>query len=86
MASDAPTPETTAASWEAGEQLRRIIASLHAPQREALLLHYADGLTHREAAVVMGRSPAAFNSLLQRARAAVLQQGRAYFLDEEVSE
>jgi DNA-directed RNA polymerase specialized sigma24 family protein len=39
-----------------------------------------EGLSIAEIAVVMRRSPAAVNSLLQRARAAIFRQGAAYFL------
>jgi RNA polymerase sigma-70 factor (ECF subfamily) len=85
-ASDRFLPVAAAASEEAQDQLRRIILALNPPQREALLLHYVEGLTHQEIAVVLKRSPQAVNSLLQRARASVLRQGRSYFLDEEVSQ
>ena len=81
--SDAASPETIAADNEARQHLRTIVMALNAAQREALLLHYVDDLSQAEVAVVMGKSPAAVNSLLQRARAAVLHKGRAYFLDQE---
>src|SRR5437764_699378 len=51
--------------------LRGIVRRLAADQRDALLMQYVDGLSVAEIAAVMGRSPAAVNSLLQRARAAV---------------
>ena len=72
-------PDELAERAEACRMLRQIVASLHQDQREALLLQYVEDLTIAEIAVVMGRSAAAVNSLLQRARAAIFRQGRAYF-------
>ena len=67
---------------ERARLLREMLAALPEDQREALLLHYVEGLPQAEMAVVLGRSPAAVNSLLQRARAAVYRQGHDYFLGE----
>lgn len=64
---------------EAQGEIRRLVMGLPGDQREALLLQYLEELDHKQIAVVMGRSPAAVNSLLQRARARVLRDGRAYF-------
>ena len=80
------SPEAALAAQESARELRRMIRSLKEPQREALLLHYVEGLPQSEVAVVMGRSPAAINSLLQRARAALLRAGRGYFLDDSDDE
>jgi RNA polymerase sigma-70 factor (ECF subfamily) len=80
-------PQSALARAEARQELRRIVDGLRPDQREALLLQHMDGLSVSEIAVVLGRSPAAVNSLLQRARAAVYRQGQAYFLGaSEVSE
>lgn len=60
-----------------------LVAALPELQREALLLQYVEELSIAQIAVVMRRSPAAVNSLLQRARATLYREGRAYFLNEE---
>ena len=78
-------PGIAAGQAEANRQVRMLMAQLKEEQREALLLKYVEGLSINEIAVVMGRSPAAANSLLQRARATVFRQGREYFLNDEVS-
>ena len=69
---------------EANRKIRALMAALKEEQREVLLLKYVEGLSINEIAVVMGRSSAAINSLLQRARAAIFQQGQEYFLNDEV--
>lgn len=74
-------PEAAITRSEAQREVRRIVDSLNPDQREALLLQHADDLTIAQIAVVLGRSPAAVNSLLQRARAAVYRQGQAYFVE-----
>ncbi len=68
---------------EARREMRRIVLRLPEDQREALLLQYLEDLSHGEIAKVMKRSPAAVNSLLQRARAQVHRDGRAYFQEFE---
>ena len=75
-------PEATLARQERAGLIRELLAALPEDQREALLLHYVEGLPQVEVAAVLGRSPAAVNSLLQRARAAVYRQGHDYFLGE----
>jgi len=72
-------PEAAALQGETRRKVRELLDELKEEQREALLLRYVEGLTIAEISVVMGRSPAAVNSLLQRARAALLKRGRAYF-------
>lgn len=72
--------------YEQEERHRRIcalVAALPELQREALLLQYVEELSIAQIAIVMHRSQAAVNSLLQRARAALYREGRAYFLNEE---
>jgi len=68
---------------EAAAQIRRLVFALPEMQREAILLQYADGLSIAEIAEILKKSPAAVNSLLQRARAALYQNGRDYFAPEE---
>ena len=75
-------PEAALAREERARLLRGLLAALPEDQREALLLHYVEDLPQAEMAVVLGRSPGAVNSLLQRARAAVYRQGHDYFLGE----
>jgi len=45
------------------------------------VLKYANGLSTREVAAVLGRSEAAANSLLQRARDSFYAKGTPLFLD-----
>ena len=60
-------PDTADAVVRRDEALRRL-ASLSEDQREALLLITWDGLTHDEAASVLGLRPAAFRKRVSRAR------------------
>jgi RNA polymerase sigma-70 factor (ECF subfamily) len=78
-------PEAALARAEAQQVLRKLMTALNADQREVLLLKYWERLSIAEIALLMGRSPASVNSLLQRARAALYRRGRDYFLgsDEE---
>lgn len=71
---------------EGRAQIREVLAGLKDEQREALLLKYVEELSVAEIAQVMNRSHAAANSLLQRARAAAFQAGRAYFLPNDSDE
>ena len=66
---------------EAALKLRSILMGLNETYREALILQYVEGLSISEVARVLGRTPAAANSLLQRARAAAFQVGREYFME-----
>jgi RNA polymerase sigma-70 factor (ECF subfamily) len=75
-------PEAAVMRTEARRVLGELVAQLGADQREALLLHYMEGLTVADIAVVMGRSPASVKSLLQRARATLHHRGRGYFLGD----
>ena len=77
------TPEETALRRERYLTLRRLIFALKEEQREALLLHYVDGLSLAEVGIVLGKSPGAVSSLLQRARATVQQRGAHYFEEEK---
>jgi RNA polymerase sigma-70 factor (ECF subfamily) len=72
-------PEDAALHKEAGRVMRHLLERLPEPQREALLLQVEHGLSIREIAQVMGRSEAAANSLLQRARASIFRLGQDYF-------
>ena len=81
-AASSDQPEATIARQERASLIHAMLAALPEDQREALLLHYVEGLPQAEVAAVLGRSPAAINSLLQRARAAVYRQGHDYFLGE----
>jgi RNA polymerase sigma-70 factor (ECF subfamily) len=85
-AAGAEGPEATLTRAEARGVVRALIAQLSADQREALLLQHVERLSVAEIAVVMGRSPASVNSLLQRARATLYRRGRAYFLESDEGE
>lgn len=67
---------------EAATAIRRIVLALPEDQREALLLQHLERLSQAEIATVMGRSQAAINSLLQRARARAYEEGKSYFVEE----
>jgi RNA polymerase sigma-70 factor, ECF subfamily len=82
-AAGAEGPEATLTRAEARGVVRALIAQLSADQREALLLQHVERLSVAEIAVVMGRSSASVNSLLQRARATLYRRGRAYFLESD---
>jgi RNA polymerase sigma-70 factor, ECF subfamily len=72
-------PEEALLQDESRRVMRHLLAALPEPQREALLLQVTHDLSIREIAQVLGRSPAATNSLLQRARATLLRRGQRYF-------
>jgi RNA polymerase sigma-70 factor, ECF subfamily len=72
-------PEDALLREEAQEVMRELLARLPEPQREALLLQVRHDLSIREIAQVLGRSEAATNSLLQRARATIFRHGQSYF-------
>ncbi|WP_309707751.1 RNA polymerase sigma factor [Armatimonas sp.] len=57
-----------------------LVDGLKPEQKEALLLQHLEGLSIAEISTVLGKSPAAINSLLQRARATLLTRGATYFL------
>ena len=76
-------PEEALQRAETARLLRGLMLELKEEQREALLLQYVEELPVAEIAVVMGRSPAAINSLLQRGRASLLRRGRSLLLGEE---
>ena len=73
-------PEEVVQHEEARQEMRKLLAALPEAQRETLLLQVVHDLSIREIAQVIGRSEAAANSLLQRARAAIYRHGRSYFL------
>jgi len=58
-----------------------LLAELPHDQSEALVLKYANGLSTREVADVLGKSEAAANSLLQRARESFYTKGSPLFLE-----
>ncbi len=76
------TPLQLVERHEAHRHVRALLDKLPADQREALLLQYVEELSIAEIGVVMGRSPHAVNSLLQRARANIFKTGSEYFLPE----
>jgi RNA polymerase sigma-70 factor, ECF subfamily len=82
LASAVEGPEAAVQRAEARRVIRQLVDRLSSDQREALLLQYVEGLAVAEIARIMGRSPAAIDSLLQRARATLFRLGRPYFLEE----
>ena len=78
-------PEAVVQRAETVRMLRGLMMELKEEQREALLLQYVEELPITEIATVMGRSPAAVNSLLQRGRASLLRRGGRLLSGEEVS-
>jgi RNA polymerase sigma-70 factor (ECF subfamily) len=76
-------PEELLERAEERRVVRDLVDQLNEDQREALLLQYVEGLSIAEIATVLGRSPAAANSLLQRARAALFRRGQGYFLGDD---
>ena len=82
LGANAPDPQFLLQQQDARQHIRALVDALHPDQREALLLQYVEELSIGEIAVVMQRSSHAVNSLLQRARANIFRQGRAYFLSD----
>lgn len=76
-------PEAGLMQAEARRVLERLVAGLHADQREALMLQYVEQFSLAEIAVVMGRSLGSVKGLLQRARATLYHRGKSYFLSED---
>jgi len=68
-------PHHAAEESERRAELRRLVDSLPEEQREALLLHYVEGLPAEQVGIAMNKSSAAVNSLLQRARQNLRQKG-----------
>lgn len=74
-----PTPETAHPTTASAEdvaiavderrQIRRLVAELNAPERDAIALRYAAGMTAREIGMVIGRSEEATQKMLSRALA-----------------
>jgi len=61
-------PHSVAEAAEQSIELRRLVDALLPDQREALLLHYVEGLSAEQVAASMRKSVPAVYSLLQRAR------------------
>jgi RNA polymerase sigma-70 factor (ECF subfamily) len=76
------SPEAEVLRDEAVKTIKSLVLGLPELQREALLLQIADGLTIREIAIAIGKSPGATNSLLARARETLKQKGSHYFSEE----
>jgi RNA polymerase sigma factor (sigma-70 family) len=76
-------PERALTRAEARQVVHELLAQLNADQREALLLQHWERLSITEIAVVMGRSPASVNSLLERARKRFYRLGQPYFLGDD---
>lgn len=68
-------PHVKAERAEQISDLRRLVDALPPDQREALLLHYVEGLPAKQICAVMQRNLPAINSLLQRARQTLRDKG-----------
>lgn len=64
---DVTDPEAALLEAEALEQIRALVRALPEPQRDAVVLRYANRLPARQIAAVIGKSPAATEKLLARA-------------------
>ena len=78
----AQNPELIVRQSEGRDTVRKIMNNLNEDYREVLLLQYVEGLTIAEVAQVIGRTPTAANSMLQRARAAAYKAGMDYFVPD----
>lgn len=76
-------PEAKVLQGEAADKVWEVLNSLAPDYREALLLKYAEQCPVSEVAAILGRSVAATDSLLQRARAAARAGGSDYFAERE---
>jgi RNA polymerase sigma-70 factor, ECF subfamily len=68
LACDAPGPAEIAAATDLARRVRDAIATLPGGQRDAVLLFYLQGLSHREAAAELGTSAGAVKARLHQAR------------------
>ena len=82
LLSQGPSPLTQFAQEEIAERVRQAIARLSDPDREIVLLHNFEGLTSKEAALVLGIEPAAARKRYGRA----LLRLRQLLIDEGFSE
>ena len=71
-----PDPAVTLLRDEAARRLAQHVADLSEPQRDAVRLRYAAGLTAREIGDVLGRTEAAAQKLLTRALTALKEAYR----------
>ena len=69
VASSAPSPEDELIAAETVEQVRRLLASLPARERDALLLFKLEGLTHKEIGKRLGVSVHSARRYIARALA-----------------
>lgn len=67
----ATTPEEAALLTERDAELRALVAALPGPQRDAVALRYAAGLSAREIGGLIGKSEEATQKLLSRALVAL---------------
>ena len=69
LASDSPGPAEIAEMADLAGRVRDAVATLPSGQRDAVLLFYLQGLSHREAAAELGISAGAVKARLHQARA-----------------
>jgi RNA polymerase sigma-70 factor (ECF subfamily) len=70
------SPEAVAMTNEDRRALAEAVAALPEPQREAVILRYAAGLTARQIGAVLGKSDVATQKLLGRALASIREHYR----------
>lgn len=68
---DHPSAESEAGATDDGQRVRVAVAALPVQQRACTVLHYFEGLTDAEVAVVLGISTGSVKTHLHRARAAL---------------
>jgi RNA polymerase sigma-70 factor (ECF subfamily) len=81
---DHERPDEVALTVERAAELRKLVLRLPEDQREALLLQHLELLSQDSIAHVMRKSPAAVNSLQQRARSNILKWGAGYFTESDL--
>ena len=80
-ASSVPSPEKVLEKEEKSEQIERAIASLPQRQRDTFVLHFYEGLSHREISERQGISYDNVCKRISKAREHLQTLLRGYFLD-----
>lgn len=77
--------ESPGADVDRSVLLGQVLAQIPRDQAQVLVLKYVNGLSTEEIGQAIGRSTAATNSLLQRARESFYAKGAPHFIDAEES-
>ena len=78
-----PDPQAMVLDREQASRVRSAVLNLPEDHREAILLQHLEKLNQRQIGEVLGRSPEAVNSLLQRARQRLQSKLAPYFPELE---